>query len=140
MSELLASDKVWVAVKHESDGVDDRLVARFFWADGKPEETYRIKVSDNVEIDMDMHLPVRPSAVYIQRPGADGEELAPYAGEELSGRLTGPLSMYAINMSLSSDTRFRIARMQVEAKNTPELLREACSAMLSEHYGLPTAA
>jgi hypothetical protein len=132
MSEWLYSDNVLVFV--DADGPE--VAAHFLWDESPPEDTFTLEAEPGITLELDAHFPVRPSVIRIAKAAqASEEQIARYTGEHLAeyvgtDRLSG---MFTVHTALDPTTRFAIAQLEADSSEAPDLLRDACRAMIDEH-------
>lgn len=112
-------------------------IAHFNWPDLQPRDTYTIALDNFVSLELDGHLPVRPSAVslYDDADKTSKETLSATLGEEFtrlleSARFLGVSTLS--NYALSEEQRRAIAVIQQNSPSTPPILRGLTLAMQKE--------
>lgn len=143
MREIRSVPVTIVAEHLPVDSFRDGLsIAHFTWPDLQPRDTYTVALNDFVSLELDGHLPVRPSSVslYDEADKASIESLANVFGEEFtrvlkSARFLGVATLG--NFSLSDDQRHTIARLQQSSPSTPPILRGLTTVMEKEHSVKP---
>lgn len=132
MSEWLYSDNVLVFV--DIDGPE--VAAHFLWDESPPEDTFTVVPEPGITLELDAYFPVRPAAIRIAKEShTSQDQVARYASEHLAeflepGQLTG---MFTVHTALDPTTRFAIAQLEANSPEAPDLLRDACRAMIDEH-------
>jgi hypothetical protein len=115
---------------------------QFAWAFGSlginQPETYTISIADQLALEFDRHIPVRPISITVFDKSLDdaGIILASLFGIDtmttiMQTKNSGGLII--ANVTLGPEDRFAIASFQAKHPLTPRLLKAACRAMLDIH-------
>lgn len=131
----IRSPEVTVLTHYEQD--NGLSVAAFKWDAEGPKDTYSVDVNDSLAIRLDSHVPVRPDIITLLDTDAErsAEELTTLVGEELTEAMlqVKRIGIGSLRISLSPENRQAIAGLQVDAENTPIIVRELAKSISHPH-------
>ncbi|MEK7600113.1 MAG: hypothetical protein AAB462_03715 [Patescibacteria group bacterium] len=131
----IRSPEVTVYTHHELD--NGLSVAFFEWDKDGPKDTYPIDVNESLAVRLDSHVPVRPDTITLLDTDAErsAEALTTLVGEELTEAMLQAkrIGVGSLRISLSPENRQAIAGLQVDAENTPIIVRELAKSISHPH-------
>ena len=120
------SNTIYGYVRYDTEHL--LTTADLLWPTQQPKHTYTIDVTDHLSIELDTHLPVRPSRVRTYN-SQDLEQVSGFFGAGLAEVMADAprtKGLGVIALRLGRVERKAIAELQIESSSTPPLIKDIC--------------